>query len=269
MADETIPVPTVSPAASPAPVEASPSPAPVIEAAPAPVTAEVTPAPAPAAEPVAEKSLLGADLPKPAEPVKTEDKAPEAKTDAPVELKKEEGAQSDEPAPPPTYEAFKLPEGITLEDSKLGEFTKELAEFQVKTKAEQAFVQEFGQKLVDRHVAEVKNTIDRLNEHYTKQWEKNKSDWKEAVMKDPELGGNRQETVIKAAKEFVRTHGGTEAQQQEFFALMDSTGLGNHPAMIRILSKAGMSMSEGKPLPASKPVPQSKSKVATRYGVAT
>ena len=72
-------------------------------------------------------------------------------------------------------------------------------------------------------------------------------------MGDPEIGGNRWQTTVDSATNFIRTHGGTEAQQAEFHKIMDESGLGNHPAMIRILARAGAAMSEGRPLAAQAP----------------
>lgn len=271
MANEILPATTpvattqaTSPAPSPAVVEVA---APLVNTQTVTENAPVTTDPAKTTEsPKPAETVLGAEPQK--DPVKSPEaqKPTDVKVDASVEIKKEDGKQSDEPAPLPTYEAFKLPEGITLEGNKLSEFTKDLGEFQTRTKAEQAAVQEFGQKLVDRHIAEVNSTVKRLNEHYTQAWEKQKIEWKDAFVKDPEIGGNRQETTVNAALQFIKTHGGNEAQQQEFRQLMETTGIGNHPAMIRLLAKANMNMAEGKPLPAAKPVPTATSKVAKRYG---
>ncbi len=286
MSDEAPQTPVDS-AASPATSTASdaaPSVAPAESATPSNETAPVTNTPAaekvpevekvaetaPVAEPKKAETALGAD-PKAETP---KDKAPEAKPEdtksaeaaATEEPKKEEASQSDEPAPLPSYEAFTLPENITLDSEKLVEFTKDLGEFQNATKADQKAVQEFGQKLVDRHVAEVQETLKRRDEYYVATWEKQKSDWKEAFENDPEIGGNRKETTVNAALEFIRTHGGNEEQQKEFRDLMESTGLGNHPAIIRMLANANLAKAEGKPLPAAKPAPQNTSKVARRYG---
>ncbi len=222
----------------------------------------------------AAETALGSDPnAKPAETepeVKTEDKAPDAEGEKPadeaVEQPKEEGSQSEEPAQLPTYEAFTLPEDVKLDDEKLGEFTKELAQFETDTKADHAKMQQFGQKLLDRYVAETQDNNKRLVEYFTNTWEKQKSDWKEAFEKDPEIGGNRKDTTVNAALEFIRTHGGNETQQQEFRDLMESTGIGNHPAMIRLLAKANMAMAEGKSLPATKVAPETRSKIDKRYG---
>lgn len=262
-------------------ITASAAPVVVTEAAPvAPVVetpkveapvAETTTAPA---EPV--KTILGSEPEAKVVDIKTgEEKAPEVKTEGEKpkeeikpadekktdEVKKDEGKQSDEPAPLPTYE-FELSEDSPLDKDKLTDFTKDLAEFETLTKADHAEMQKFGQKMVDRYVAEVQ----RLNDEYINAWEQQKNDWKDSFVKDPEIGGNRQTTTINSALEFIRTHGGNETQQQEFRKLMDTTGIGNHPAMIRVLANAMNANREGSPIPGFKPAPENRSKVATRYG---
>jgi len=221
-----------------------------------------------------EKSLLGSapepadgtESPKEEPPLESEgEESPDLEGEQPEE-KKEEASQSEEAAPLPTYEPFTLPDDIQLDENTLGEFTQTLAEFETLTKADHAEVQKFGQELVTRHIAEVQNAVQRLNESYAATWEKQKNDWKESFVNDPEIGGNRQETTISSALEFIRTHGGTDAHQADFRKLMDETGIGNHPAMIRILANAMEAKREGKPLPASQPIPSQRSKVNTRYG---
>ncbi len=166
----------------------------------------------------------------------------------------------------PTYEDFNLPEDVQVDKEKLSEFTKELGELQNLTKADQKLMQEFGQKMVDRAIALQQETAQRLTDYYTGAWEKQKNDWKESFEKDPEIGGNRSNTTINAALQFIRTHGGDEKQQTEFRDLMNQTGIGNHPAMIRMLSRANSVISEGKPVPASMPAAKPTSKVQKRYG---
>lgn len=204
-------------------------------------------------------------------PAKDTDPAPVAEPKDPnaadaVEAPKDEGSQSDEPAPLPSFESFTLPEGFTADEAQLGEFNKLLGEFENATKADHAEMHKFGQSLLDRHIAELNNHAQKLNDFYKTSWEKQKNDWKESFLKDPDIGGNRQETTVKSALDFIRTHGGTEEQQTEFRNLMETSGVGNHPAMIRLLAKANMAMSEGKPLPAVTPVASNRSKIATRYG---
>ncbi len=278
MTDGNTPAPQVQTSA-PAPVAAPAAPA-VAE------TVSSTPAPAAPAAPEAVKTpeaappaatLLGAEPPKTETPAPAETppaeaaKPAEVKSDAPVEAdkapeqKKEEAAQSAEPAPLPTYESFKLPDGVTADEKGLGEFTGILAEIEL-AKGDHAKMQEAGQKLVDRHIAEVQSALQRQSDFFVEAFTKQKSEWKTATENDQEIGGNRLNTSLGAANEFIRTHGGSAEQQQEFRDLMEKSGIGNHPAMIRMLAKANVAMREGKPLPAFKPESAPKSKIERRYG---
>lgn len=277
MADEI-----VAPAAAPAAASPAPSPAPVpvaaqpvvpaVAAAAAPLV--VTPPAAvegaapiaepttePAAEPAKPATIIGEALAKPAA-----DPVPPVEGETPPGEPKAPEGQSAEPAPPPAYEPFTLPEGITLEAERLGEFTTMLGEFELNAKVDHASMQQFGQQLVDRHIAEVTNAVTRLNKSYQDRWEQQKIDWKDQFLADTDIGGNRFQTTVDSALSFIRTHGGTEAQQAEFQALMESSGLGNHPAMIRMLANAGRAMSEGRPLAATAPPAAPKSKTEAMYG---
>lgn len=229
---------------------------------PASTPAPIIETPALEAAPSAPTTVLGAIETKP-EIIPTE--VPAEAVEIPV-VETDANSQSVETAPLPTYEPFVIPDDIKLEDTKLVEFTKELGEFQNLTKAGQAEVQAFGQKLVDRHLAEVQSATQRLSELYENAWKKQTSDWYESFKADPEIGGNREQTTVNAALEFVRTHGGNDAQQAEFRKLMETTGVGNHPAVIRLMANAMNAYREGKPLPAVKPVAQPTSKVSKRYG---
>lgn len=263
-----------------APVEFAPVAAPVVtpvapvvvaETPVTPVVTETAPVVTPPVEAVVEApkaeptSVLG-DALKPAE-------TPVPDAAKPVETPKVEGqetntpeGQSEEPAPPPVYEPFTLPEGFEQDGEKLKTFTDILGSLELDTKADHAKLQEFGQKAIDLYTNEVKSAVDNLNKYYETTWERQKNEWKESFLKDPEIGGNRFQTTVNSALSFIKTHGGTEEQQAEFRTLMNTSGLGNHPVMIRLLAKAGQAMSEGRPLAANKPVSPPKSKVTAMYG---
>ncbi len=245
----------------------------VVEAAP-----EVNPESIPAAD--AEPEVV-IEAPKPAETILGATDAP--KVEAPIELvvepektteelktaeqsNEQESNPSEEPAPLPTYEEFTAPEGFDLDMERIGDFANTLAEFELKTKADHAEVQALGQALVERHVAEVKNAVDKFTDSLSEAFDNQKTVWKEAFENDPEIGGNRKDTTVSAALEFIRTHGGTQEQQAEFHKLMEETGVGNHPAMIRMLAKAKVAMAEGGPLPGTAPAPLSQNKIQKRYG---
>lgn len=276
MADLTItPAPVEGPTIDTAALAALP---PVVEApavaslepvqAPAVEAPVETPAPVEApqeASPKAVETLLAA-APESVAPV--EAPRPEGEVAPVVTPESTEGGQSDEPAPPPEvkFEPFTLPEGIQLDNDRVKEFTGLLADLETNGKLEHNLAQEFGQKAVEFHINEVKRVAEDLTKFYQTAWDKQKTDWKESFLKDPEIGGNRFQTTVNSAISFIKTHGGTEDQQTEFRNLMETSGLGNHPAMIRMLANANTAMSEGKPLAAAKPVSAPKSKITAMYG---
>lgn len=193
----------------------------------------------------------------------------EEKPEETQEEEKTEESQSEEPAPLPVYEDFTVPENITLDTEQVKEFTNLLSDLEINSKIDHALIQAHGQKLVDFHVAQMQKATEDLAKFYQTTWEKQKTDWKDEFLKDSEIGGKRFQTTVDSANRFIRTHGGSEEQQTEFRQLMETSGLGNHPAMIRLLASAGRAMSEGKPLAAQQPPPQPKSKVSTMYGKST
>ena len=285
MSDETpvsaAPAATQTQSALPleAPVSAQPTPSPSAEVSSAPVTSTSEPTVLGAADatPSEVKTDEAPTEAKIEEKVKTEIKtdSTEAKSETkvvepdkkiedgapkqPESKEKETSSQSDEPAPLPTFEPWKFPEGVQVDETRVGEFNKELAEFARDAKVEAKLVQGLGQKLIERHVSEIQSVAKTVAEAYNKVWTDQTKSWYEQFVKDPEIGGNRQETTTAAAREFIRKHGGTDEQQAEIRTLMQQTGIGNHPAVIRLFAKANANLAEGKPVIASKPpsAPQS------------
>lgn len=256
-----------------APTSASPTPAasPAVATPVADAAAPAAPAPeapAPDAAAPTETTFLGS-TPEPTPDPPKQDPAPAAEVKPAEEPKKEEASQSVEPAPLPTYEAFTLPDTFKSDDLKLGEFTKDLAEFERTSKADHAEMQKFGQKLVDRYVAEVQDLTKRLSDYQTTAWEKQKSDWKAALKQDPVIGGTR----IEATKASInKAFNGAPAEDiKAFNEYMNASGIGDNPAVARMFAylsdKANrLSQEDSKPLPGTKPQPATKSKIQKFYG---
>lgn len=230
----------------------------------APAQADIPADPAPADQAVS--TLLADDAADKKEDAATVVEAPKEGEPAADAPKEEQASQSDEPAPLPTYEPFTLPEGIEVDNETLAAFTTQLGEFERNTGADHAATQAFGQTLMERHIAALNDHTARLQEYYQNAWDEQKNGWAKSFESDPEIGGNRRDTTLKHAKTFIRTYGGDEAQQKELTSLMNDTGIGNHPALIRLLSRAGESLAEGRPLPATNAGKGIQSKVAKRYG---
>ncbi len=247
-----------------APAEAAPAevsaPEVVVTEAPAVETPVVTETveTTPATEPVAAPE----EAAKPETLLAGEKKAEEAPAEVKPEETVAEAPTEPEVAPLPTFEPFTLPEGVTFDEAKMGEFTKELGEFSLNSKADQAEVQKLGQRMVERHVEE----LQRYTESLTHAWNKQKNDWKDSFLKDPEFT-NRTDTVVNSAIDAIAVYGGDVKQQEEFRGLMESTGIGNHPAMIRLLSNIMLAKAEPKPLAAPQIASSAKaSKISKMYG---
>lgn len=213
MSDPTSTTPAPSDAGAPAP---APSPAAAPPAAPA---APAAPAPAPA----------------PADPAATPPAAP-----APSDAQPDGQPKAEEPKPAPkapeSYE-FKTPDGASALDSEvlgeLGAWAKEID-----------LTQDQAQSLIDRVVPKIQERTTAASmaslEAFYADIGGMPSTWEGQLKADREFGGDKLgESLAVAAK--ARDLGGPE-----FVRLLDKTGLGNHPAMVRTFIKLGRALSEEK-----------------------
>ena len=180
---------------------------------------------APAAEPAVEPTAK--------EPTET------AASDAPAE-----------PAPPPTYEAFKLPDGVQVDDTKLPVFTGLLGEYEARAAADptkiHAVFQELGQKLVDMHISQAQEMGSRLTQSQVEAWNQRREDWKSEFRADRELGGNRQETTLRRLGDLMNAYGNA-AGEENLVALREAfneTGAGDRLAVLRFANWAARRLTE-------------------------
>lgn len=178
--------------------------------------------------PSATESILGDEKPKEGEKPKKETKVDaksETKTDA-TETKF------------PVYDAFKLPENVALDKEPMDAFSKILGEIEI-GKLDHGGMQAVGQKLIDLAAKNTTDSINRLNDYYVNIHETQKKDWFEASKKDPELGNGDDKAFADIAgnlRTSIDIFAGTAEQQKEFRTLMKDTGVGNHPALLRMLN---------------------------------
>ena len=215
----TTPAPAAPAAAAPASAAAAPAAAPAAPAAAAPAPA-ATPAPAaaapapaepakPAASPEPRKTILGG-APKSGEPAK-----PAAAAAAP------EGA-------PEKYADFKLPEGVTADPKLMEAFSA--------TAKELGLSQEKAQKFVDLQAQNVKAEIDaRLTAFNTQieTWEKETR---------AHFGANADKEFANAARAVEQI--GTP----ELRTLLNESGLGSHPELVKFFAKVGKDFTEDQPV---------------------
>lgn len=162
----------------------------------------------------------------------------------------EKPADPPKPDEPITYEAFKTPDGMTLDEAKVAEFSKLAAEAKMP--------QEVAQKFVDLYTAELK----QLTEAPMRAWTALQNQWQEEVRNDPVIGGANLDKNLAATKAGLSNLLGEEAKA--FFDALNITGAGNNPAILRGLMKAAAPHAPASPV-AGSPAKPAKTAGATLY----
>lgn len=86
----------------------------------------------------------------------------------------------------------------------------------------------------------------RAVEAFNQQQAERKSKWQEAIKKDPDLGGDnvqRTEKHVQLARDTFMGEN-VHADMKELRALLDHSGLGSHPGMVRMLATIGAALAE-------------------------
>jgi hypothetical protein len=157
-----------------------------------------------------------------------------AETKDPVEPGEEPAKEEDkpeEPAPkaPEKYE-FKLAEGVALNETAVAAFEPVARELDLS--------QEQADKLVEIYAQQEAARV--------QQWTETVKGWTEAAKADPEFGGPKMPENMGVAVRALKEYGSPELNE-----LLDSFGIGNHPAFIRFAYRAGKALGEDKLVPAN------------------
>ena len=160
-----------------------------------------------------------------------------------------EAAAPAEPVAPPTYEAFKVPEGVQLDETKVGAFTGILGDLEARLTADptqaHAVVQEVGQKMIDLYMNEAQAAKDHWVQAQTKAWDDLKAKWFKEYEADPVIGGNQRETSLQRMGKLLDMYAapGTETRNKLGEAF-DTTGAGFHPEVLRFVHWASKRLTE-------------------------
>jgi len=133
-------------------------------------------------------------------------------------------------APAPATEVvydLKLPEGIKLSDATL-------AEVKAFAKAN-GLSAEAAQGMVNLKA----KAIGEVTSQYAAEVEGFKAKWAEDARADKDFGGDKFDANVAVAAGVVNTYGTPELKE-----LLNATGLGNHPEIIRLFHKVGQVLSE-------------------------
>lgn len=137
-------------------------------------------------------------------------------------------AQPAVPAVPEKYE-LKLPEGSTLDQSAIDRVSAYAKEMKLS--------QDMAQAVLDReHLA-----VDSYAKALDSQFAAVKEEWKQNGFKDKEIGGDAYRENAELAKRVVAKYA-----SEEFAKILDESGYGNHPELIRTFLRIGKAMAEDK-----------------------
>jgi hypothetical protein len=152
------------------------------------------------------------------------DAAAAGKEPAPADAAKTE-ASAEAKAAPETYE-FKAPEGRAFDPEVIAEYSKVAKELNLSQEAAQRVLDSVGPKLAERQAAQI---------------EAIRNGWAESSKADKEFGGEKLSENLSVAKKALDQFGTAELR-----ALLNESGIGNHPEVIRFMYRAGKAISEDK-----------------------
>jgi hypothetical protein len=125
---------------------------------------------------------------------------------------------------PESYE-YQMPEGIELDKAAADEFSAIAKELKLDQSTAQK-VADVGAKMAQRQIEAQAKLVET---------------WVEQVKTDPEIGGDKLDENLAVARKAMDAFGTPELKD-----VLNATGLGNHPAVIKAFFKAGKAISEDK-----------------------
>lgn len=174
--------------------------------------------------------------PPPVAPAAPPPATPPAAPPAPSEPPKpptepEKPAGSPPPAPAPTEYVLTLPPDSPLSADDLAAVAKEAKDA--------GMPKEKAEALLTSRNELAKASQARLIETQQKAFQEVQGQWKEAIAKDPEMGGEKlAETTMLASRAFK------SVASAELQVWAEKTGLGNYPEFVRMMAKVGRLMGE-------------------------
>lgn len=154
----------------------------------------------------------------------------EGQQDGAQEGEGKEGEGEGESQAPETYE-WKAPEGFEGElDSAAIEQFEPIAK-------ELGLTQEQADKMVSLHA----ESIQRAQQQARDNWAQQQEAWENDLRNDPDFGGAKFDENVGAAMKAVEKFGTPGLKEA-----LESTGMGNHPELVRTFAEIGKAISEDK-----------------------
>ena len=173
------------------------------------------------------------------------DQGQQSQADASAEGK--QGQQAEKPEGAPEQYEFKAEEGTVLDPAVIDAYSEVAKELNL--------TQDAAQKVLDK-------MLPVMQARYTEQMAVVQSNWAKTSTNDKEFGGEHLNENLAVAKKALENFGSPELQK-----MLNESGLGNHPEIIRVLYRVGKATSEDKIVTGAPGVPDGngKSKAEVLY----
>lgn len=142
---------------------------------------------------------------------------------------------------PIEYGEFTLPEGQEIDKAMLDQFVPLFQEAKVP--------QEIAQKLVNQYAEALPAIAEQVQakvlEQVQAEFQEKSNQYAEITKKDPEIGGIKLAESTAFCARAIDAFCGSPEEAKAFKAAMNEMGMGNHPEVVRFLTRVGKSVSEG------------------------
>jgi hypothetical protein len=137
---------------------------------------------------------------------------------------KTEAVKADAPKGAPEKYEFKAPEGRNFDNEVISSFSDIAKELNLSQESAQKILDKVGAKAAERQAQNL---------------EAIRQEWAQTSQADKEFGGDNIQSNLAVAKKALDTFGTPELR-----SLLNESGLGNHPELIRFFYRAGKAISE-------------------------
>lgn len=185
-----------------------------------------------------EESLLGAAevAAKEGEDAAAKEAAAKVAADASAKEAADKAAADAKAIAAPDKYDLKVPEGSTFDAEAFSAVEPTLREINLSN--------DQAQKLVDAYAGKVMPALTkRANDAILNKAADQRKEWADAFEKDPDIGGAKKGDTLSAAARVFDHYGLKKGEGLRL--LLDESGLGNHPDLIRVFAKIGADMAEG------------------------
>ena len=174
---------------------------------------------------------------------------PQAKT----EPEKTEKTET-EKVVPEKYEAFKVPEGMKIDQGEDSSFVKAAKEAQLS--------QEQAQKFIDLGIKNIQDHTQTMRDAHDAQVKQ----WTQDIKSDPEFGGDNFNETVTRANRVLANETLAKVGMKDVLADLQMTGRANHPAYIKMFAAIDKMIGDDKLVDGKPGASGEKSAAQTLYG---